>query len=126
MTICLTCGADPCVNRSFCAASRRADKELAAERKAGRQRESVEILRARRLLADGVTLEHAWRELNDQRIQPTPEVTIEAILHCVRERGLAALKEPANIERLSRCDVAAKAQIDRRIEKVIAAKETVS
>jgi hypothetical protein len=47
----------------------------------------------------------------------TPQVTIEAILHCVRERGTAALKEPANIERLRRCDPAAIAQIDARLKR---------
>ena len=31
---------------------------------------------------------------------------------CVRERGLQALQEPENIERLSRCDEAAIAEID--------------
>jgi hypothetical protein len=120
MSACRTCGADPCVNRSFCTASRRADAHFAAERKAGRQRESVNILRARRLLADNISFERAWHELNDPRSHPTPQVTVEAILHCVRERGLAALKEPANIERLSRCDTAAKAQIERRIAKLVA------
>jgi hypothetical protein len=48
----------------------------------------------------------------------TPQTTIDAILHCVHERGLAALKESANIERLSRCDAAARAQINRRIAKL--------
>jgi hypothetical protein len=42
---------------------------------------------------------------------------IEAIMISVAERGLAALKEPANIERLGRCDQAALAEIDRRIKK---------
>jgi hypothetical protein len=41
-------------------------------------------------------------------------------MYCVRERGLAALKEPANLERLMRCDEAAKEQIDRRIAKLVA------
>jgi hypothetical protein len=31
---------------------------------------------------------------------------------------VAALKEPTNLERLTRCDAAAKAQIDRRIAKL--------
>jgi hypothetical protein len=53
----------------------------------------------------------------------TPQATIDAIMHCVRERDIAALKEPANIERLARCDDRAKAEINRRIaalEKVAA------
>jgi hypothetical protein len=66
------------------------------ECQAGRLQESAETLRAR----------------------PTPQVTIEAILYCVRERGLAALKEPATVERLARCDAAAKAEIDQRIGRL--------
>src|SRR5436309_5383247 len=47
--------------------------------------------------------------------RPTPQVTIEAILYCVRERGPKALHEPDNVERLARCDKAALAQVDTRI-----------
>jgi hypothetical protein len=88
-----------------------------AEELTRQQPVSAETLRARRLLSDGVSLERAWCEINDLRNRRTPEVTIEAILYCVRERGAAALKEPANIERLSRCDEAALAQIDARLAK---------
>jgi hypothetical protein len=52
---------------------------------------------------------------SDPRPRPTPETTIDAILYCVRQRGVAALKESANVERLSRCDDAAHAQIKKRI-----------
>ncbi len=90
---------------------------------AKREDDGPELLHARQLLDDGVSLERAWRELNDERSHATPQVTIESIMYCVRQRGLAAPKEPANLERLPRCDAAAKAQIDRRIEKLIAAKE---
>jgi len=48
---------------------------------------------------------------------PTPQATIEAIMYCVRERGLGSLKEPASIERLSRCDADARAWLDLWIEK---------
>ncbi len=44
--------------------------------------------------------------------RPTPEATIEAIKHTVRTSGLAALKEPATRERLSRCDEAAIKTLD--------------
>ena len=44
---------------------------------------------------------------------------IEAIIHCVRERGLAALEEPPNVERLDRCDRTARAQINERITRLI-------
>lgn len=60
------------------------------------------------------------------RERPTPQTTVDAVVHCVRTRGVAALKEPANIERLSRCDAAARAQINQRIAKLITGKEIVS
>jgi hypothetical protein len=44
-------------------------------------------------------------------------------MFCVRERGLAALEEPKNIERLSRCDVSARAEINRRIAALYAPQE---
>jgi hypothetical protein len=50
--------------------------------------------------------------------RPTPQVVVEAILLCVRERGLGALEEPANIERLHRCDEAALTLINQRIAKL--------
>ena len=53
-------------------------------------------------------------------------LTIEAVVTDVRTLGVAALKEPANIERLLRCDAAARAKIDRRIAEAIATKEIVS
>jgi hypothetical protein len=73
------------------------------------------LARLRRLMRDSVSLDAAWAELNDYRNRPTPRATIEAVMHAVRERGLAALKEPVTAERLQRCDEAAKAEIERRI-----------
>jgi len=85
---CGVCGAAPCVNPSFCAACRLADRRQAplAQRKAENR--------------------------------PTPQPTIEAIIYCVRARGPSALQEPANLERLGRCDAAALAQIDARMAKL--------
>jgi hypothetical protein len=72
---------------------------------------------------DGFDLRVEWlarqkRVGEAPRNRQTPQSTIEAIMHCVRERGVAALNEPENIERLSRCGAAAKAQIHRRIYKL--------
>jgi hypothetical protein len=78
-----------------------------------------------------------WRILHDvdQEEQPSaclafgadhllcPSCTIEAIMCTVRARGVSALKEPANIERLSRCDAATRKEINRRIGSLIAARE---
>ena len=49
---------------------READRKLAAE--AGRNRESPEVLRARRLLDADASLERCWAEINDPRNRPTP------------------------------------------------------
>jgi hypothetical protein len=54
-------------------------------------------------------------------LRPTPRATIDAVMWTVGERGLKALRESANQERLARCDVAARAQINHRIERLIAA-----
>ena len=64
----------------------------------------------------GGHIEQAYREITKNR--PTPQTTVEAAILTVRERGLAALKEPANVERVERCDAAAKAEIERRIAKL--------
>jgi hypothetical protein len=78
-----------------------------------------QVARLRRLMSDDVSIERGWNEVNDPRNRPTtPQMTVEAIMVCVRERGVAALQEPANQERLSGCDAAARQQINERIEKL--------
>jgi hypothetical protein len=52
------------------------------------------------------------------RTNGTPQSTIEAIMHAVRTRGLAALTEPATLERLARCDQRASKEINQRIAKL--------
>jgi hypothetical protein len=51
------------------------------------------------------------------RQRPTPQTVVEAVWYCVRERGLAALREPANLQRLATFDSAARAQLNERIAK---------
>jgi hypothetical protein len=69
-----------------------------------------------------MALDALYADINNPRRFPTPQSTIEAIVYAVRERGIAALKEPDNIERLSRCDTAARKQINERIENLLAKK----
>jgi hypothetical protein len=88
-----------------------------ANRRAVVEIEPARLARLRRLLADHISLDRTWHELNEPSAWPTPQSTIETILHCVDERGTAALKEPANIERLRPCDPVAIAQIDTRLKK---------
>jgi len=113
-----SCGADLCVNPGFCSTCRDADRRRA-------RGECPSYLEQWRDWPadiprdwDTLSLDALYRALNDPRRRPPPETTIKAIMYCVRERGLAALKEPANIERLSRCDAAARAQLDQRIAKL--------
>jgi hypothetical protein len=80
--------------------------------------ESERLKRLRRLMQPDVTLEQSYTEINDLRNRPTPDVVLEAVMFVVRSRGLAALREPATLERLERCDRAARAQINQQIEKV--------
>ena len=79
--------------------------------------------RLRRLLSNDVSLAEAWRELNAPENRPTPQVSLEAIMVGVRERGLKALEERANIERLSRYDESARAQINSRIARITEQKQ---
>src|SRR5262249_47755564 len=103
---CDVCECSPCETPTFCAECRRADARA--------EKPSEKTARLKRLMADDISIERAYEEM--LRNRPTPQVTVEAILYTVRERGVAALKEPANLERLSRCDAAAKEQINKRID----------
>jgi hypothetical protein len=66
----------------------------------------------RRLMQPGISLQQANSEINAPCNRPTPAVVVEAVMLAVRERGLAALKEPATVERLQRCDAAGRAEIN--------------
>ena len=63
MSTCRICGSNPCTNPTFCAACRKADAKLAAERRAGRQLESASTLRIRRLFDAEVSFERFWNEI---------------------------------------------------------------
>jgi hypothetical protein len=114
---CEICDAAPCRSPQFCKACREAD-----ERKARSEQP--------RYIGDATHIPRDWDAMpmdalseRFQERRPTPQSTIEAILWSVRTRGLAALKEPASIERLERCDAAARAEINRRIQKLTPAEE---
>src|SRR5262245_27028909 len=111
MSACIIYGADPCINASFCDQCRKADARLRAER---RNRPADSIPED----WDRTSIDTLWDALNYERQRPTPQTTIEAIMFTVRERGPKALHEPANIQRLSRCDEATLAQIDAGVAKL--------
>ena len=105
MSACETCGNNPCVNPSFCAASRKADREIGQRLPPGISSDW-----------DRMSLDALWARLNQARA--TPQSTVEAVMFCVRERGLKTLEESANLERLSRCDESARAQINNQIARI--------
>jgi hypothetical protein len=71
----------------------------------------------RGLMQPGISLQQANREITEPSNRPTPAVVVEAVMLAVRG-GLAALKEPATVERLQRCDAVARAEINQRIQKL--------
>jgi|SRR6516165_318670 hypothetical protein len=89
---CDVCALAPCLTLGFCQACRAADAQMQQQRRRA--------------------------DINENPLRLTPRSTIEAIMWCVRERCPPALHEPANIERLSRCDDPAIAEIDARIKKL--------
>jgi hypothetical protein len=107
---CDVCEHQPCATPAFCQQCREADARAAASR-----RDDPHLKRLRRLMDDEISLERAHAEM--MKARPTPNATVEAIKQAVRERGVAALKEPATRERLSRCDDAAHAEIDSWLAK---------
>jgi hypothetical protein len=96
-TTCLVCGEQACIKPSFCAACCKADASAQAKYRHG-------------------------LSINGMQQWGTPKTTVEAVMYAVRARGIASLKEPANFERLSRCDAAGRAEINQRIARLIAAK----
>jgi hypothetical protein len=103
---CPTCGCTSCANPGFCALCREADRKRAAQPKHDSGLPTN---------WDQMSVGALWDWLNDPHRWQTPQSTIEAVMVAVRARGIAALKEPATIERLMRCDDAARAEINRRI-----------
>jgi hypothetical protein len=92
---------------TFEAACRRADVKVKRD-------EHNDRLRA--LLCDNVSLVSAWTLIEKRRA--TSEATVEALWQSVKERGVEALNDPTNQDRLRRCDATAIAEINRRIAKL--------
>ena len=71
-----------------CIPSRRPPGKLAVEHEAGRRCEGAEILRARRLLDENVSLEQAWSEIHVPRGRAAAS-TVEALMYSLRAGGTA-------------------------------------
>jgi len=92
---------------TFEAACRRADAKVKRD-------EHNERLRA--LLCDDVSLVSAWTLIQKRRA--ASEATVDALWESIKESGIEALTDPANQDRLRRCDAAAISEINRRIAKL--------
>jgi hypothetical protein len=57
--------------------------------------------RLRRLLNGNVSLKRVWAELNQRNLSDAPQFTIEALVYELRTHGVAALKHPNSLRRLS-------------------------
>jgi hypothetical protein len=73
------------------------------------------LAQLRRLMADNVSLDRAWHELNDVRNRPTPKATI---WWAICEHGMSALAEPRIADRIANFDEAARSELDRRIANI--------
>jgi hypothetical protein len=99
----------------------RAWRQAAAEYHKGRagrtlivEIEPQRLARLRELMADNVSLERAWAELNEPRYGAA-ESTIEAVAYALREDGDAALQREWTRERLGELSVA---QLERLIARL--------
>jgi hypothetical protein len=80
---------------TFEEACRRADQKRRC------QVEPERLAQLRRLLNDNVSLERAWAELNQRRLDGAPRMSVEALVYELRTRGLAAFEHPNCLRRLS-------------------------
>jgi hypothetical protein len=107
---CITCGADPCINPSFCLARQRVDEEV-------RQHPDAKTQSLRRLHKSSVSLERAYTELNRTPGRAAAS-TIEALMFGLRERGVAALNEPKVQSRLAALSDVQLLEVATRLQKL--------
>jgi hypothetical protein len=90
--------------------------EAACRRADAKAKPSEHNKQLRALLCDDVSLVSAWTLI--QRRHATARATVEAMWQSVQEKGVEALTDPDNQDRLRRCDAAAIAEINRRMAKL--------
>ena len=87
--MCDVCGQTPCASRSFCRVCREADRKHAAKLATPKQEP-----------------------------RPTPVSIVDALIYCIKSRGIDALKEPANVGWLAQCDEQARERINKFVAKI--------
>lgn len=53
-----------------------------------------------------------------QEALATPGSIVDALIYCIKSRGVDALKEPGNVGWLAQCDEQAKARINKFVAKI--------
>jgi hypothetical protein len=110
MTTCLICGADPCINPTFCAPCRRADR-------AAVKHDDPRLQRLRQLLPRSVSPERAWHELNRTPGRAATS-TVEAVMFSLRERGVKALDETGTRHRLAQLSEEQVIEVGDRLQRI--------
>jgi hypothetical protein len=80
--------------------------------------EPKRLARLHGLMADDVSVNRVWHELNDVGNRSTPKATIDAVWGAICERGMSALAEPRIADRIASFDEAARSELDRRIANI--------
>jgi hypothetical protein len=98
---------------SFAALCREADKKQ--RRKPTDQH--LELLR--KLMADGVSLERAWHEINAAHVRGrAAQSTVEALMYSLRERGTKALEEPDTKRRITQLSEQQLHEVGGRLQRL--------
>jgi hypothetical protein len=108
---CPTCGAEPCINPSFCRTCRAADARARA------RPVPAEIRRARRLLDDDVSLERAHAEIVAHHFKGRAATSTVEFLAFQLRSGVSVLKERDVRRRLSELSDAQLAEIVARVRR---------
>jgi hypothetical protein len=105
---CPTCGAQPCINSSFCRTCRKAD---------ARHRRDPNAEQHRRLLDDSVSLQRAHAEIVAHHFKGrAADSTLEALAFQLRA-GVGVLKEPDVRRRLSELSDAQFLEVTARVRR---------
>jgi hypothetical protein len=103
---CPTCGAEPCINPSFCRTCREAD---------ARHRRDPNAERHGRLLADSISLDPAYWGINKLNGRAA-NWTVEALMFSLRS-GVSALREPGTSQRLAELSDEQLLEIGARLQR---------
>jgi transposase len=89
----------------------------AADEKQRRKPHDPRIERARALMDDDISLERVWHELNSTPGRAASS-TVGALMYSLRERGTAALREPATRRRLHELNDDQLVQVGGRLQRL--------